>query len=514
MTVKAEVEVAAAHYTPASLDAFRGNPLIEALPDFLEVRPTEIFRRLALKPAPIALQSSRRQRAQWLMNVTVHCFIPVVRHMELYDIVDLMIRQGYLHRAPGIGPQYFDDAQERFAAEAKLKGYAQSNYHEPLSTSVIGCSGIGKTCGVLRVLSLYKQVIDHKPPFVPEPIRQVVYMKVETPGTVKALCASIITELGRLTGMPYADQYVKNRATLESLQSRVVYLMSLHRVGILVLDEMQNLVIKHKNRDEIFNFIVYLSNALDVPLLFIGTPKLMRFMCANLRTARRFGSFGIARWERYEKGSADWKNFIRELWHYQVLQDNPPQMPSNVEDALYRSSQGIVDILMKLFILSQMKAIQKYCERKSEKEELTPALIEEVFQKELGNVAPMIEALRNGDSKAIERYEDIAVPQDAYQNAARKTYAEIEQATEDMPEERQAEEAMHELDRRLETLREVASPELRALLNELIEQGVTSENILLALAREPKTEDGGKAEASGSGMTLSEDFSPQQGGIE
>ena len=189
-------------------------------------------------------------------------------------------------------------------------------------------------------------------------------------------------------------------------------------------------------------------------------------------------------------------------------------MPSNVEDALYRNSQGIVDILMKLFILSQMKAIQKYCERKSDKEKLTPALIGEVFQKELGKVEPMIEALRNGDSKAIERYEDIAVPQDAYQNAARKAYAEIEQATENMPEERQAEEAMHELDRRLDTLREVASPELRALLNELIEQGVTSENILLALAREPKTADGGKAEASGSGMTLSEDFSPQQGGIE
>ena len=43
-----------AHYTPASLDAFSGNPLIEALPDFLKVRPLAICEKLAQQPERLA----------------------------------------------------------------------------------------------------------------------------------------------------------------------------------------------------------------------------------------------------------------------------------------------------------------------------------------------------------------------------------------------------------------------------------------------------------------------------
>ena len=501
-----------AHYTPASLEAFRGNPLIEALPDFLWVRPADIFHRLEVQPGTIASQASRRQRAQWLLNAAFHCFIPGMRHMKLYDVIDLMIRQGYMHRAPKIGSAYYIEAQERLQKDRNDLEQRTSAYHEPLTTSVIGCSGIGKSCGVLRVLSLYDQVIDHAPPFVPEPLRQVVYMKVEAPGTIKALCASIITELGRLVGIAYGEQYVKPRATLESLQQRVVYLMSLHRVGILVIDEMQNLVSRHKNRDEIFNFIVYLSNSLDVPILFIGTPRLMRFMGQNLRTARRFGSFGIANWERYERNTTEWQGFIRQLWKFQVLKNESPEISANIEDTFYSCSQGITDILVKLFVLSQMQAILNCSIGLIDSEKLTPDLIEDVFRSQLSNVSPIVEALRKADYRAIERYEDIAVPLEKYKEATDELFGKIVDATANMAEERQAKDAVQELDRRYAELRDSVAPGVRKAIAELMRAGQTPEKILGALANE-KAEEGAADEACGEHKVLDEGFDPPRAEI-
>lgn len=509
-----KVTAAKAEYTPASLDAFRGNPLIEALPNFLDVPPAKIFEWLTQDPEPIANQTSRRQKSEWLTYTALNCFIPGMRHMELFEIVDLMIRQGYLHRSPTIGPSYYEDAQKRFKERLEAQGLRPSAYHEPLTTSVVGCSGIGKSSGVLKVLSLYDQVIVHKPPYVLEPLTQVVYLKVEAPGTVKGLCGRIIGELGRLVGINYAEQYVKPRATLEALQQRVIYLMGLHRVGILVLDEMQNLVRRYKNRDEIFDFIVYLSNTLDVPILFIGTPKLKQFMCSNLRTARRFGTFGVSIWERFKLGTPEWESFVQALWRYQILRDERLEMSAEVQSAFYRCSQGITDILVKLFIFCQMKAILKCCLKQEKLERITPPLVEETFKTEFPHLVPLMDALSTGDEKAIESYEDIAVSDEEFTNKAKKILRQIFKATESMGDEQQEQDELHALNRRLEKLKQIASPEVSSLVAELMSRNVSGQDILLAISAGKPKEKGEEEEVTASSKTLPDDFDPQPGRIE
>ena len=133
----------------------------------------------------------------------------------------------------------------------------------------------------------------------------------------------------------------------------------------------------------------------------------MRFMGQNLRTARRFGSFGIANWERYERNTTEWQGFIRQLWKFQVLKNESPEISANIEDAFYSCSQGITDILVKLFVLSQMQAILNCSIGLIDSEKLTPDLIEDVFRSQLSNVSPIVEALRKADYRAIERYEDV-----------------------------------------------------------------------------------------------------------
>ncbi len=460
-------------YTPASLDAFRGNPLIEALPNFLETSPAAVFRKLARSPQPISDWASRRQRARWLAELD--CFIPGMRHMRLHSIIDLMIRLGYAHKSPCIGPKYFDEAREK-------SSFAGFRYEGPLSVVVIGSPGTGKTSGVMRVLSLYEQVIDHRPPYVREPLRQVVYMKVEAPDTVKALCTAIIAELGRLTGIDYAAQCAKPRTALKTLQARVAELMRLHRVGILVLDDMQNLVENCKKGDGVRRFIAWLLKALDVPVLLIGTTSLSRFVSSSPGSA----SWSLFEWGRCEQNSREWEDLMGKLREYQILRDESPRIPENVEDAFYRNSQGSIDVLLKLFVLSQMKAILKFCTRESAAERLTPNLIDEVARTDLADIAPLIRALRNGDEKHIDRPEDHATLSDAFMNAVSETYEKIIEATESLDEAIHTIDAQNALKRHFASLKRIAPPDLKTLIEEMEMRGATPHDIVLALAGESK----------------------------
>lgn len=66
-------------------------------------------------------------------------------------------------------------------------------------------------------------------------------------------------------------------------------------------------------------------------------------------------------------------------------------------------SQGITDIAVKLYAISQLRAISIGGDEK-----ITPALIQEVSKDSLTLVRPMLEALKSGDLAEIEKYGDIS----------------------------------------------------------------------------------------------------------
>ena len=456
-----------AHYNPSCLRMYRDNALIEALPDYLVYTNRRIIDQLRLEPDKDSLNkvAVRRQRAAWLMSLHSNLFIPLLRHLNLQETIDLMIRQGYRSRNPvrndallrdaylrqreaelkgemSKDPEDEDkakkdaeteaelqeaytrqreaelngemsrdepesddmtkasdepesetaaqtedsaqaqtaDAQSEDAAAATTAGQEEAESKEkkdkdkkeklvvnyggqsrvPLSAALIGCSGIGKTTAVERVLSFYPQVLHHKPSTRYNnnmSFDQVVYVKVECPhgGSIKDLCIDIIEKLGELTDNDYLQTFVKRTSTLSSLKIHLAHLIEQHKVGLLVVDEIQNLAGLYKNREEFFNFVVSLANGLGVPILYIGTPAAATFMKKDLRIARRFGSCGSFEWERLKQKEC--QEFMKELWKYNVLTAAPPEIPQDIADCLYYYSQGITDILVKLYILSQIRAM-------------------------------------------------------------------------------------------------------------------------------------------------------------
>ena len=75
---------------------------------------------------------------------------------------------------------------------------------------------------------------------------------------------------------------------------------------------------------------------------------------------------------------------------------------------LYEISQGVPDILVKLFCLAQARAI--LLANSPEDECLSVELLRDVFEEELSIVKPMLDALNSKDRTVLEQCSDIVIP--------------------------------------------------------------------------------------------------------
>ena len=290
------------------------NPLIMTLPDFSVFSAPALSEQLLRLVVVPAKDAPKRDKAKFLKELPRSLFVPTVHHYTLFKTLDSLIRQGYKNRNPNnvMAKQFMRKAGTTL--EAKLQDFG-TDYRDGFSATLVGVSGNGKTYSVSNLLRYYPQVIEHyDPEYVPSHFTQVVYLRVNCPddGSPKSLCTEIIAELSRVTKEPYSEN-LSTRISTSRLRLQIAQLMNVHKVGLLVIDEIQNLVNLRRNKEELFNFIVTLSNTLNVPLLFIGTPKLMKLLESNLRTDRRLGSQGWLKWDRLEKDSEDWKLFMKHL---------------------------------------------------------------------------------------------------------------------------------------------------------------------------------------------------------
>lgn len=90
-----------------------------------------------------------------------------------------------------------------------------------------------------------------------------------------------------------------------------------------------------------------------------------------------------------------------KLWEFQWVR-NPIELDEWMVKVLYECTQGIIAILVALFAAAQMRAMLNGSEK------LTPTLIQDVYQSQFKPVHPMIKALRDNNTGALEAYEDIA----------------------------------------------------------------------------------------------------------
>jgi hypothetical protein len=209
-------------------------------------------------------------------------------------------------------------------------------------------------------------------------------------------------EIDKLLGTDYLKRFGKNgKLSAASLIPIVSQIARNCNLGLLVVDEIQNLSLaKSGGAEQMLSFFVTLSNSIGLPTVLIGTPKAMSLF-SEFRIARRGSGQGDMVWEPMRKDEQSWKLFLEGMWDYQWLR-KPTPLTEELNDAIYEASCGITDIVVKVFIMSQIKAITS-----AGIEELTPQLIRNVAKENLILVQPMLKALRSGNPVQIAKYSDI-----------------------------------------------------------------------------------------------------------
>jgi hypothetical protein len=241
---------------------------------------------------------------------------------------------------------------------------------------------------------------------------------VECPpsGSLKSLTnyffAAVDTALKKAGAQSQYEAEYK-RATLDISMAGMVRVATLHAIGVVVIDEIQHVKLAKTGGSDILNFMVSLRNSIGIPVVLIGTLAALTVLQRTFRDARRGDGLGCVMFERM--GEAEGKpgeygpefgSFVTRMWQWQWTKE-PTEISPALIQALYHQTQGVLDLVVKLFMLVQLHLIGIAAARPRQPELITVPLINSVATESFRIVRPFITALQNNDHQALLEFEDL-----------------------------------------------------------------------------------------------------------
>ena len=219
------------------------------------------------------------------------------------------------------------------------------------SFTIIGASGIGKSSAVSNAVQLVTKtpVIEMENPY--SKILPCVLVQCPFDSSVKGLLLEIIRVVDEQLGSSYYPKATSARATTDMLIGTVSQIC-LNHIGILVVDEIQNVAIS-KNGRNLLGALLQLINCSGISICMVGTPECTEFFTQAMQLARR--SLGL-QYEAMEYG-AEFEKLCHTLFQYQYVK-NPAELDDATVRWLYEhSSNGNVSSVVTLMHDAQEIAI-------------------------------------------------------------------------------------------------------------------------------------------------------------
>ena len=279
-----------------------------------------------------------------------------------------------------------------------------------LSLSVIGPSGVGKTMTIQRILDQFPQVIMHpRETLGDRERRQVVWLHVDCSATasLKGFLGNVVNAFDIALNEDYLAKRVKKSDDVEKVRRLVTELLLRHRVGILVIDEVQMLQGSGVNPHHVLNALTTLSNTSRTPIVYVGTYKALDVLGSEMYQARRATNMGEFYMHRVEYG-AEWNIIVRSLLNYQYTL-KPITFSEEFSRALHDASAGILDTAVRLIMLAQVRAMRA-AKDSPHWEKLSPELIGVVAKPFVKMIQVFLAKLRKfeaGDMRAWRNYEEL-----------------------------------------------------------------------------------------------------------
>lgn len=362
MKYKKELTVDAI-YTNNSLK----NPYIEAMPELIS--KDEYKKEISsLPPHPHLINSKSPEERREELSMLNKFFYPMDYMYCIYDMLYRAIISNYNSKT------ILESIKQMNIIYQKRNGVElNSNYStQSFSGAILGVPGIGKSSTIKRSLSLIPQVIIHKNynnTYLYQ--KQITHLIVECPCdcSVKTLAANIISSVDQAIGSNYFEEMVKNKrlSSSSALAMKVKIICLNHRVGVLVIDEIQNAILtaeRTKQVKPLIKFLVELTNETCVSICFSGTLDAEDLFCSQEHLMRRTRGYRLLPL----KPNITYYNFISAIWDYQWL-INKTELKENLMNMIYDYSGGVPDYILKIFVNSQIQAIFDGIEK------ITPGII-------------------------------------------------------------------------------------------------------------------------------------------
>lgn len=399
-------------------DPYAGNKLIEQL-GIIRSRQEIAKLLLNLPPRPPKDIGSIPRHIRLHMLMTVRdMHIPSMEELQLYETMDIMIRQNYDHIHPSSSSTW-----SRISGE-------DPHYKPPVNVptygaAVVGVSGSGKTQAISRCLNTYPQIIQHSSFFrMVNGLQQVVWLSLNVPASGKAneLAATLMTAWKRATGSTRFDKTLSgNWSEGPRMLDEWRQVASSHFLGFLHLDEVQNffklssLDQRRKRKagdphpelriieDQSLKWILSALNEWQIPLLVSGTPDGIGALTKRLSNAERIVTSGHHAFKHFwgENDSTFRKHFLPTLALYQFVAQ-PLPVTKELEDTILNITAGVQRLIIALWIAAHRVAF----ERSDDDIRITDFQI--AAESYLAPISPAIAALRSNDPERLALYEDLS----------------------------------------------------------------------------------------------------------
>ncbi len=397
-----------ANYIPHPNSQMAGNPLIEALgfpllPKQFILATTQ-SPKLSLDVDAIPPQHQGYYTRTLIDNLS-ESYVVQDEAPRLYDTILRMMERGYIYRNPLV---YGDIKQLQFADSIEIPEGQERTLKQTANQQsflVAGLSGRGKSMMIESIFSVIPQTISHQEykgqRFAYE---QIVWLKIDIPTArgQRALLWRILESIDSVAGENYYESHQKSSVTALMIAVRKALLI--HGVGIIVLDEAQNLSETRQyekvgnNENATLKFVEELFNKVGVPLLLVGTLSTLNLFSKEMTTARRIGKTGSLILEQCNVESSFWHRFIKQMCPTQLLKNQTTDIDTLTRHIHYLSA-GIPAIASSL-----IKATMSYLTYLTpNNQDLSIAALDHVFKEQFLLVSGALTALKRGQ---FYKYED------------------------------------------------------------------------------------------------------------
>ncbi|MFT3783548.1 MAG: AAA family ATPase [Nibricoccus sp.] len=346
-----------------TIAAYRNNPLIGALGPVLtgDEITSLLTRRPSYDPSERKLPPHLKAHAIYALRSLV---VPTPMHKAIVQEVGVILRQGYVHRNP-LSPSYSRMiALDRPALKQGILPPERFRNVPLLGSAAMGTAGTGKTMGFDIAVSTYPQVIDHCYELngVRVAFKQVTWLKINLfqDASLKAFGIEFFEKLGEAVGENLRRDWGVDACNGNNVQPLIYRACREYNLGLLIVDELQNMVSHSKGYKAVLSYFIRMMNCLGLPIAVIGTNAAGALMQTDAAAARRFIS-GIPPFRPLASGPL-WRGFLEEVWHLQYTKE-ATTLDETLEKQIHELTGGVPDLVIKLYCLTQTRLFGRKNER-------------------------------------------------------------------------------------------------------------------------------------------------------